>query len=390
MGQNEVKASRDAGIELGRIFCCFCVIVIHVSSFYAARKDTSFIWTMAKCAATPVFFLITGFFFSASKPFKTYLSRLMYRVIIPTILLMCLIAQFTPWLSDQAPLSECFSRLNTEYFILAGQIMISFWPYEYLPDYNPFISLWFTFALIMCYLFFPILKIICGDNSNAKSVKKYFLWLGLFFFVFRNSLLVFFPDNFTVQHLDWWIQEKPFYWLWLMLVGHQLAVYLRNPEFVDKMRPVLIPSGLAAYLIGGSLLFWLTLSFDVNADGGVKQRFFIREFVFYILAQFGMFIMFASLKIKNLALNRLILFVAEKTFYIYMIHEAVFKKMIKHTCLDIGTVSGYLGFACLAFGVSLMFACLLKKIERLVGRAVIRLKKTNETIQTGEAGKITV
>lgn len=375
MKQNEVKAGRDTGIELGRIFCCFCVVVIHISSFYAVRKDTSYIWTMAKCAATPVFFLITGFFFSASKPFKTYLTRLLYKVIIPTVLVMGIIAQFTPWLSDQAPLSECFTRLNTEYFILAGKILISFWPYDYLPNYNPFISLWFTFAMIMCYLFFPILKIICGENESAKSVKKYFLWLGLFFFVFRNSLLAFFPDNFTIQHLDWWIQEKPFYWLWLMLVGHQLAIYLRNTEFAERKRSILVPSGLAAYLIGGGILFWLTISFDVSDGGGIKQRFFIREFIFYILAQFGMFIMFASLKIKNLTLNRLILFVAEKTFYIYIIHEAVFRKMIKHTSLDIDTVSGYLGFACLAFGVSLIFACFMKKLERLVERGVIGLKK---------------
>lgn len=321
MGKIEVKATRDAGIELGRIFCCFCVVIIHVSSFYADQKDTSFIWTMAKCAATPVFFMITGFFFSATKPFKTYMRRLLGRVIIPTILVMCIIAQLTPWLSDQAPLSECFSRLQTEYFILVAKILVSFWPYEYLPGYNPFISLWFTFALIMCYLFFPILKIICGEDEKARAVKKYFLILGLFFFIFRNSLLAFFPDNFTIQHLDWWIQEKPFYWIWLMLVGHELAIYLRKPEFVDKIRPILLPSGMVAYLLGGSILFWLTISFDVSADGDVKQRFFIREFVFYMLAQMGMFIMFASLKIKSLSLNRLILFVADKTFYVYIIHE---------------------------------------------------------------------
>lgn len=386
MEKIEVKATRDAGIELGRIFCCFCVVVIHVSSFYAAQKGTSFIWTMAKCAATPVFFMITGFFFSAAKPFKTYLRRLLSRVIIPTILVMCIIAQLTPWLSDQAPLSECFSRLQTEYFILVGKILISFWPYEYLPDYNPFISLWFTFALIMCYLFFPILKIICGEDEKAKAVKKYFLILGLFFFIFRNSLLAFFPDNFTIQHLDWWIQEKPFYWMWLMLVGHELAIYLRNPEIVDKFRPILVPSGMVAYLIGGSILFWLTISFDVSADGDVKQRFFIREFVFYMLAQMGMFIMFASMKIKTQSLNRLILFVADKTFYVYIIHEAVFKKMIKHTSLDITTVSGYLGFVCLAFGVSLVFACLLKKIEREVGRGIFLLKDSGGKLRSGVVG----
>ncbi|UQZ90439.1 hypothetical protein C4J81_14985 [Deltaproteobacteria bacterium Smac51] len=374
MTKNAPAASRDAGIELGRVFCCFCVIVIHVSSFYSEYKAASYIWTLAKCAATPVFFLITGFFFSADKPFKTYMSRLLYRVIIPTALVMMTIAQFTPWLSDQAPLSQCFTTLNTEYFIKVGQILVSFWPYDYLPDYNPFISIWFTFALIMCYLFFPIMKMICADNETARGVKKYLLWMGLFFFICRNSLLAFFPDNFTIQHLDWWIQEKPFYWLWLMLVGHELAIYLRNPQTADRLRPMLVPGGVAAYLIGGSILFWLTITFNVAENGGVNQRFFIREFVFYMLAQMGMFILFASLKINSRAISSLILFVADKTFYVYMIHEAVFKKMIKHTDFDVHTVSGYLGFVILAFLVSLAIACVLKKTERVITRSIINIR----------------
>ncbi len=366
----KTKASRDAGIELGRVFCCFCVVLIHVSSFYSAHPAVSLVWTLAKCAATPVFFMITGFFFSADKPFKTYMSRLLYRVIIPTVAIMLIIAQLTPWLSDQAPLSQCLSRLNTEYMVLAGRIMVSFWPYDYLPGYNPFISLWFTFALILCYLFFPVLKMICADNAAARWLKKYFLWMGLFFFIFRNSLLAFFPDNFTIQHLEWWIQEKPFYWLWLMLVGHELALRLRKREISARLRAVLLPSGVAAYVLGGAVLFWLTMNFNVDETGNVNQRFFIREFVFYMLAQMGMFIFFAALKVRSRAISSLILFVADKTFYVYMIHEAVFKKMIKHTSFDLNTVAGYLAFSALAFALSLAFACLLKKSERLITRAL--------------------
>jgi surface polysaccharide O-acyltransferase-like enzyme len=260
--------------------------------------------------------------------------------------------------------------LNTEYFILAGRILVSFWPYDYLPDYNPFISLWFTFALILCYLFFPVLKMICADNEAARTVKKYLMWMGLLFFIVRNSLLVFFPDNFTIQHLEWWIQEKPFYWLWLMMVGHELALYLRKREISDQLRRILLPSGIAAFIVGGGILFWLTMAFNVDESGDVNQRFFIREFVFYMLAQMGMFIFFAALKVRSQAISRLILFVADKTFYVYMIHEAVFKKLIKHTDFDITTVSGYLGFSVLAFALSLIFATLLKKGERGITRAL--------------------
>jgi surface polysaccharide O-acyltransferase-like enzyme len=321
---------------------------------------------LAKCAATPVFFLITGFFFSANKPFGTYMSRLLKRVILPTIVILAVIAQLTPWLADQASLGETMSRLNTEYFVLAGRILITFWPYDYLANYNPFISLWFTFALIMCYLFFPVLKMICADAPEARSVKKYLMWCGLFFFIFRNTLVAIFPENFTVQHLEWWIQEKPFYWLWLMLIGHELAIYLRKREISAKLRHVLVPSGFLAFVIFGSLLYWLTITFNVDETGDSNQRFFIREFAVYMLAQMGMFIFFAALKIRTPFISRTILFIADKTFYVYMIHEAVFKKLIKHTSFDITTVGGYLGFSLLAFALCLALATALKKTERLI------------------------
>jgi hypothetical protein len=211
---------------------------------------------------------------------------------------------------------------------------------------------------------------ICADTEGARAVKKYLMWMGLLFFIVRNSLLAFFPDNFTIQHLEWWIQEKPFYWLWLMMVGHELALYLRKREISDHWRHILVPSGLAAFVLGGSLLFWLTMAFNVDETGDVNQRFFIREFVFYMLAQMGMFIFFAALKVKSRLVSRLILFVADKTFYVYMIHEAVFKKLIKHTQFDITAVSGYLAFSVLAFAISLLFASLLKKSERWISAQV--------------------
>lgn len=363
-------AARDAGIELGRVFCCFCVILIHVSSFYPAHPAVSYVWTLAKCAATPVFFLITGFFFSADKPFKTYLSRLVRRVVIPTVVIVAIIAQLTPWLSDEASFSEAMSRLNTEYLALGGRILITFWPYDYLPGYNPFISLWFTFALIMCYIFFPVLKMICAENAAARSVKKYLMWAGLFFFIARNTLVAIFPDNFTIQHLEWWIQEKPFYWLWLMLVGHELALCLRKREISDRLRRILVPSGFAAFVLGGSFLFWLTITFNVDEAGDSNQRFFIREFAVYMLAQMGMFIFFAALKVKSQLISLIILFVADKTFYVYMIHEAVFKKLIKHTAFNITAVPGYLGFSLLAFMLCLLIATCLKKTERQIMHAL--------------------
>jgi surface polysaccharide O-acyltransferase-like enzyme len=369
------KAPREAGVELGRIYCCFCVILIHLNFFVPAYPAVSLAWSLAKCASTPVFFLIAGFFFAHDKPSSLYMKRIVARVFLPLIAVMLIVAQLTPWLSSQGSLSDCFKRLNYENVVLVGRILITTWPYDYLPDYNPFLSLWFSFALLLCYLCVPILKLVCADSPEARRLKSYLLGLGVFFFVFRVTILCVFPDSFTAQHLDWWIEEKPFYWLWLMLLGHELAIYLKNPEFLRKWRRLLLPLSLGVYALGGVTLYLFTMAYNVDHYGLVDQRYFVREFVFYFLAQLGMFVFFCCLNLGRGLLARVILYVADKTFYIYIIHEAVYIKLLAATGYDLTVLPNYLSFGVMTFIVALAISSVLKKIEKLLVKAISDWRK---------------
>jgi surface polysaccharide O-acyltransferase-like enzyme len=367
------KAPREAGIELGRIFCCYCVILIHLNAFYSAFPQVSMVWSIAKCASTPVFFLIAGYFFNADKPFSMYMSRLTARVLIPTLLVMLIIAQFTPWLSSLGTFADCFKGLNFKNFGMVFQILITQWPYEYVPGYNPFISLWFTFALLLCYLCIPLLKIICAENPTSRKLKIYLMYLGGVFFVFRVSLLCFFPNSFAVQHLDWWIEQKPFYWLWLMIIGHELNRVFRDRAFLDKWRRKLCVTSLAMYILGGVALYSLTMAFNVDpTDGLVNQRYYAREFVIYFLAQMGMFVFFLSLNPRHGLLSRAILYVADKTFYIYILHESVYHKVLWLTGLDTDVLVDYLVASFYTFLIALIFAIIFKNIERSLSGFISR------------------
>ncbi|MDR1872448.1 MAG: acyltransferase [Deltaproteobacteria bacterium] len=364
------KAPRETGIELGRIYCCFCVILIHLNFFIPTYPAISLAWSLAKCASTPVFFLIAGFFFAQDKPFSLYMKRILARVFIPLMVIMALIAQLTPWLSSQGSFADCFKGPNLENLILVGRIIITTWPYDYLPDYNPFLSLWFSFALLLCYLCIPILKMVCAETLEAKRLKGYLIGLGGIFFIFRVTILCAFPDSFTAQKLDWWIEEKPFYWLWLMLIGHELAIHFKNPEFWRKWRGKLLPLSLLTYLLGGLILYLLTMAYNIAPDGLVDQRYFVREFVFYFLAQLGMFVFFCSLKPVRGIFGQIILFVADKTFYIYIIHEAVYIKLLAITGLDLTILANYLLFAVLTFALALVLGSMFKAMEKTIAKAI--------------------
>ncbi|MDR0548477.1 MAG: acyltransferase [Deltaproteobacteria bacterium] len=379
------KAERVTGIELGRIYCCFCVILIHLKFFVPAYPAVSFAWSLAKCASTPVFFLIAGFFFAEDKPFAQYMKRIMGRVMVPLVVVALIIAQLTPWLSSQGTFADCFNRLNVENLLLVGRIIITTWPYDYLPDYNPFLSLWFSFALFLCYLCVPFLKIICANNSEAKRLKGYLIGLGSVFFIFRVTILCAFPDSFTAQRLDWWIEEKPFYWLWLMLIGHELALYLKDPKFIQKWRPLLGSLSLLAYVLGGLILYIFTKLYNVDHQGLVDQRYFVREFVFYFIAQSGAFIFFCCLPTWRGFLGRLILFVADKTFYVYIIHEAVYIKLLAVTGVDLTELGPYLGYGVLTFAISLVVAVVFKKIEKTIALTFFKPKTKVKTLSVAQS-----
>jgi surface polysaccharide O-acyltransferase-like enzyme len=368
------KAPREAGVELGRIFCCYCVILIHLNAFYSAYPAVSMVWSIAKCASTPVFFLIAGYFFNADKPFSMYMSRIAARVLLPTFFVMLLIAQFTPWLSGQGGIGECFSSLNFTNFLMVFQILVTQWPYQYIEGYNPFISLWFTFALFLCYLCIPILKLICAETVVSRKLKIYILWLGAVFFVVRVTLLCAFPDSFAVQHLDWWIEQKPFYWVWVMLLGHELHRLFKDGTILEKWRSRLCPTSLAVYVLGGVALYCLTMAYNVDAEGLVNQRYYVREFALYFLAQLGMFVFFLSLNPGHGAVSKVILFVADKTFYIYIIHESVYHKILELTDFDTNYLKDYILASVATFLVALLIGTLFKKIEKGIAGLVSQMR----------------
>lgn len=366
------EKKREAGIELCRIFCCLCVIAVHTTHFRQEALEVSFLWTLAKCSATPVFFLITGFFYSPAKPFSAYMTRLLGRVVIPVIVTMLLIAQLTPWLSGQTSLTQSMETVQWRNFALVGEIWINFWPYEYLPDYNPFGPLWFTFAFILCYLFFPLLAVMCGNGREARALRRYFLCLGLVVFVLNGSLRTLFTGTAVFAQLDWGIPQKPFYWLWLILLGYQVRIFVRErQETLARLRPVLIASGLALFLTGGVILFHLTRLHDMDANGYVSQHFFAREFVIYLAAQLGIFMVFALLPpIARPSLAEPIRFIANKVFYIYIIHDPVFKIVLAHIPFDVSRVDDYLALIAVTFATSLSIACGLKKAETLIASSI--------------------
>jgi hypothetical protein len=206
----------------------------------------------------------------------------------------------------------------------------------------------------------------------ARRVKRYVLAIGFVFFVFRVSLTCIFRDDYAIQHLDWWIQEKPFYWLWLMLVGHHLAIYFKDPDFLARWRGKLLWTALSAYAVGGLILFWLTMKEGRLPDGGVSQRFFEREFALYLAAQMGMFVFFVSLDPGRGLLAKAALFVADKTFYVYLIHESVYHKLLGVAAFNLELTGHYLGLAGATFLISLAVAIGLKKAERLIASKVAK------------------
>lgn len=362
------RAQRECGIELGRIYCCLSVIAVHLFLYGSFDKGNNLLWSFAKCSAVPVFFMITGFYLSLKTPFSVQFSRLLRRVVVPMLALLPLMAQFAPWAFGEATFVECLTRMNVDWAQL-GKMVVTCGQLGYVPEYNvAFGHLWFVYALFQCYLLFPVLKLLCADNAAALAAKKYTLVLGLLVFVGIGTAKSVFAGSETIQNLPS-VPLTPFYWIWLMLAVQHLSLFLRNEAARNRYRSGLIAGGLALYAIGSLGCYYLTLSGHVEIDPVSGQpfgidRFYERNFILYLIGNFGAFAFFLGLPITGAVPRKIVLFLADKTFYVYILHWIVMTKVREILPLDRGKAIFDFYLLAITYVICLGLACLLKWLER--------------------------
>lgn len=370
-------SKRRPELELARIACCLCIVFIHVAPIHRSHPFGNFLFIAAKCCATQVFFLIMGAFLSAKSSFRSQLNRLLTKHAIPFLAVTLIIIQFWPGISLQVPLRECFTAINVDFQGFAAMLLamdekayFNSMGYENYPWVLGI--LWFMFALYKCYLFFPILKPLCVDGQAEAWVKRYVLVLGGVLLVAAPSLKILASDS--VFALAPTLPESPFLHLWAMLVGNHAYAALRDPQLGEARRRRSRLFTPVIFLLCVTGIYLLTEAFD-TAEEGIQAIFLERSFVLLVMANIAAFSFFSSIRIRSARLGDLICSVANKVFYVYLVHMAVDQVVIHwlYAYELAHPIAPRIAVTAAVATAAYIIACFLRRVEKGVKTAGLRI-----------------
>ena len=373
----EKKKNRDSNIELGRICCCISIIGIHtfvVSSydFNVMPVGNAIFKTGLSMFATPFFFLTMGAFMSSRTPYLKQWTRFLKKIIIPCIFTLFFMVQLTPLAKGEIGVFGSLTELHIDFSEF-------FWSLATLSasrHFQGFGHLWFIECLFVCYIFLPIFKIFLHDSPIENYHKRNVFIVGVVSLVVPYTLRSFGHNAYLQNVLI--ISEYPFLWVWLLLLGNYIHAWMsRNSVYIGVYVVWITPFFFALFCI---LNLYLTSKYDLNDDLTIRRFAFtsLRSSITVLLPNILPFIWFHCIEVKNAMRQKLILWVSEKCFYMYLVHMLILIFLRNYLGVNNNRFLGNLAHWISCCIISFLIACIFKEFERrlytFVAMAAVKIK----------------
>lgn len=362
------KSKRDASIELIRIVACMIVVLLHLSlnvfDEYHAQVDWSRLFE--KCflsEGVPIFYLIFGFFLCNGRSYKKIWKSTLKRVVIPVLIFVLFAQIFFMFILNKQPLEWCFKNafinLNLQGIcrtILTGDVV----------HINSLCAhLWYIISYLKIVLWVPVLWLICKEDKNPKLARRMIIGFGILAMIIRDvQRFVKLPigeiNAFQMVDLD----------ILYVLLGYELFVH---KDKIKNNKKLCVLSGLAFVAIN-------VIRYKIEMNYMVLNNFFEitgretfadwRYTALSFVSATSLFMFFYSFDIKNEKLSKIINWIADKTFGIYLIHYLLLAKIDLYKFDKIGNLVYELIYLAVGvvviFTASLLITCALRTIKNLI------------------------
>lgn len=347
----KVKSKRDASIELIRIVACMMVVLVHLSLNVFDQYHSQVDWSrlFEKCFLSdgvPIFYLIFGFFLCNGRSYKKIWKNTLKKVVVPVLIFVLFAQVFFMFILNQQSISWCiqnaFTNLNLQGIfrtIITGDVT----------HINSLCShLWYIISYLKIVLWVPVLWLLCKDDNNSKLARRMIIGFGILGCVIKDvQRFAVLPigriNEFFMVDID----------ILYVLLGYELFVH---KDKIKNNKKVCILSGLAFVAIN-------VIRYKLEMNYMVLNNFFEitgREtFVDWkctalnFVSALSIFMFFYSFDIKGEKLSKIINWIADKTFGIYLIHYLLLAKIDLYKFDKIGNLIYELIY--LAVGVVVIF-----------------------------------
>lgn len=312
-----MKNNKNVSIELLRVIACFLVIMAHIQ-LKPVIADGCFSWRRICFSSVigdnvPIFFLITGFYmFRGIKSdkdifisYKNKVKSFLIKIWIPALVAAAVTCAIEPWLNGAQTVQwDALQR-----FIFRNSASGSSGHLWYICTYARFV------------VFFPFLAFLCEDKPEKNKIRRIYIVAAVFHVLISDAEYLLQKDMIDFSSI---VFDR--YFLYLLL-GNEMRVFCagraQDKNWDKRMRII----GLSFYLIGNALKAGFQYYAFSRWGTGVQSWYMGLECFPCYISSSGIFLLFYSMRNADWKLRRVWIFLGKYSFYIYLCHLIVIKKL---------------------------------------------------------------
>ena len=368
---------RDISVELIRVVACLLVVAVHLSlqvfNQYYSQVDWSRLFE--KCFFTdgvPLFFMITGFFIANGRSYKKTWKSVGKKILLPVGIYVLFAQIFYMFITNKQSIMWCLqnaiNNLNLQGIlraILTGDVV----------NINSLCAhLWYIFSHIKIVIWMPVLWLICKNEATPNLARRMIMGFGIFSFVIQDiQKFVLIPD--TAIKIFTMVDPTILY----VLFGYELFV---NKDKIKKNKKLCIIS-LVLFVLANVAKYKLEMQYMViNNYYDIVGRSSFLEWKYTslnIISSICLFMALYSFEIKSERFSKLISWLSDKTFGVYLVHYLLIAKVDLYKFDKLGKLGEELIYLALSititFTASVLVVCILRKISELIGKGFKKLHK---------------
>lgn len=375
----EIKENkkRDISVELIRVVACILVVAIHLSlqvfNQYYSQVDWSRLFE--KCFFTdgvPLFFMITGFFIANGRSYKKTWKGVGKKILIPVAIYVLFAQIFYMFITNKQTIMWCLqnaiANLNLQGIlraILTGEVI----------HINSLCAhLWYIFSHIKIVIWMPVLWLICKNEQTPNLARRMIMGFGIFSFIMQDiqKFITIPADSLKVFTM---VDPAILY----VLFGYELFV---NKDKIKKNKKLCIIS-LILFVIANVAKYKLEMEYMViNNFYDIVGRSSFLEWKYTslnIISSICLFMALYSFEIKSERFSKIITWLSDKTFGVYLVHYLLIAKVDLYKFDKFGKLGEELIYLVLSititFIASVLVVWLLRKIKELTLAGFKKLHK---------------
>lgn len=322
--ENTIKLSkRDISIDLIRIVACLSVIATHLCLQVLNQCYNRIDWSrlLEKSFLTdgvPLFFIITGFFLVNGRSYKKIWKSTIKKILIPTLIFVLFTQVFYLFIVNKESFIYCIQNFNINAIGIINAILKA--DVSYLN--STCAHLWYIFSYIKIVIWIPILWLVCKNTRETNLARRIMMILS-FLNLVLDDVQKFITLPIGEIHLLNMIPTEILY----VLLGYELFAHKEKIKNNKKIAIISLIGFFAINFLRYKIeMQYMVLNYLTDIVGRINFMEW-RNTSINIFSAIFLFCFLYSFEIKNEKLSKIILWISNKTFGIYLIHYVILAKI---------------------------------------------------------------